>query len=650
MLRRSGVFPDQNRLIFIDGDNGGWSYNPATNSWSQLWFGFNGGGTPQLTMGHYTNFVAYSNLGFLVFGGGGGDNHVYKMNAAGTIHCHRIPSLWQYSNRHRRSLLFGRSRSGDGAYRRHRRLAQCLEFEPIIGKLVEYRNRRSDLFQSCRSGFDLRAISDYGVIMYVKCDRTSSCRAYLYKHGAGTPGTSDTTAPTNPSGLIATAISSSQINLSWTASTDAIGVTSYLIERSPSGCAAFAQINTSATNSFSDTGRTASTTYCYRIRATDAAGNLSGYTASVSGTTGTTQAPDTTAPTTPSGLIATAISAGQVNLAWTASTDAVGVTAYLLERCSGASCSSFAQIISQAAITYSDTALTSSTSYRYRVRATDAAGNLSSYSSIASATTSASATPPPGGGGSDFTSRCAAAGVLRCFSFDTDTDFAFGSGGKEGGRGLNFGYIPPGSNGDFTKITRDTTIKTSGASSLRLNIPGSGGPDVAGAWFANFSSDLSQQLQPGQDIWIQVRYRVDANFLNQDYGGGSHGFKILDISGGDRPGCAPGQGSALCPTTCWDGENVFTTERTGSGGHLLVAYSNCGGAQAFTNAYGITSNITVQNAVGCLYPSYVAPPCVYFTANEWWTMKIHLHIGTYGTHSSTYQIWAGRRGNQRPWS
>ncbi len=45
---------------------------------------------------------------------------------------------------------------------------------------------------------------------------------------------------------------------------------------------------------------------------------------------------------------------------------------------------------------YSDTGLTASTSYSYRVRATDAAGNLSSYSSTASATTSAAGSPTIG--------------------------------------------------------------------------------------------------------------------------------------------------------------------------------------------------------------------------------------------------------------
>ena len=81
----------------------------------------------------------------------------------------------------------------------------------------------------------------------------------------------------------------------------------------------------------------------------------------------------------------------QVNLSWTASTDNVGVTGYLIERCQGASCSNFAQIAAPAGTgtTYSDTGpLTASTSYSYQVRAVDAAGNKGAYSNVASATTS----------------------------------------------------------------------------------------------------------------------------------------------------------------------------------------------------------------------------------------------------------------------
>jgi RHS repeat-associated protein len=96
---------------------------------------------------------------------------------------------------------------------------------------------------------------------------------------------------------------------------------------------------------------------------------------------------DTVAPTAPAGLSASAAGAGQINLAWSASTDNVGVTGYRVERCQGAGCSGFAQIATPAGTSFSDTGLTPSTSYSYRVRAADAAGNLSAYSNVASAST-----------------------------------------------------------------------------------------------------------------------------------------------------------------------------------------------------------------------------------------------------------------------
>jgi fibronectin type 3 domain-containing protein len=98
---------------------------------------------------------------------------------------------------------------------------------------------------------------------------------------------------------------------------------------------------------------------------------------------------DTTPPTVPTNLIATAASASQMNLNWTASTDNVGVTAYLVERCQGAGCTNFAQISTSPGNSYSDQGLTANTSYSYRIRATDAAGNVSPYSNVATANTQA---------------------------------------------------------------------------------------------------------------------------------------------------------------------------------------------------------------------------------------------------------------------
>jgi chitodextrinase len=101
-------------------------------------------------------------------------------------------------------------------------------------------------------------------------------------------------------------------------------------------------------------------------------------------------APDTTPPSAPAGLTTTVISDTQINLSWMASTDNVGVTGYKVERCQGVGCSNFAQIATPTATSFSDTGLTGSTSYSYRVRATDAAGNLSNYSSTATTSTPAS--------------------------------------------------------------------------------------------------------------------------------------------------------------------------------------------------------------------------------------------------------------------
>jgi chitodextrinase len=167
-----------------------------------------------------------------------------------------------------------------------------------------------------------------------------------------------------------------------------VGVTGYKVERcSGSGCANFAQIATPTGTTLNDTGLTASTSYSYRVRATDAAGNNSSYSNTSAATT--PAGADTTPPTAPTNLTATAASSSQINLAWTASTDNVGVTGYKVERCSGSGCANFAQIATPTGTTLNDTGLTASTAYSYRVRATDAAGNNSSYSNIASANTQA---------------------------------------------------------------------------------------------------------------------------------------------------------------------------------------------------------------------------------------------------------------------
>jgi chitodextrinase len=171
--------------------------------------------------------------------------------------------------------------------------------------------------------------------------------------------------------------------------TDNVGVTGYRVERcAGAGCSTFAQIATPTATSFSDTGLTAGTSYSYQVRATDAAGNLGPYSVVASGVT--LALPDTTPPSAPGGLAAVATSQTQISVSWTAATDNVGVIGYQLERCSGSGCATFAQIAAPSATSFNDTGLTASTSYSYRARAVDGAGNLGGYSAVASATTLAS--------------------------------------------------------------------------------------------------------------------------------------------------------------------------------------------------------------------------------------------------------------------
>jgi len=193
---------------------------------------------------------------------------------------------------------------------------------------------------------------------------------------ANTPA--DTTPPSPPTGLTGAAAGSSGANLSWSASTDNVGVTGYIVRRNG------VQVATPAATSYTDTGLSAGATYSYTVAARDAAGNTSPNSASVSVTTAI--AADTTPPTMPSGLTAAAAGSTGANLAWSASTDNVGVTAYIVRR-------NGVQVATPATTSYADTGLSAATTYSYTVAARDAAGNVSPNSATVSVTTGS--TPPP---------------------------------------------------------------------------------------------------------------------------------------------------------------------------------------------------------------------------------------------------------------
>ena len=203
------------------------------------------------------------------------------------------------------------------------------------------------------------------------------------------PPVADTVAPTVPGAPAVTAMSSTRIDLTWTGSTDAVGVSGYRIFRNGSST----PFATAATTTYSDTSVVASTAYTYTVRAFDAAGNESAASGAGGATTPAAPVADTTPPTVPGTPTATAISSTRIDLTWAASTDAVGVSGYRIFRNGSATA-----LATATATNYSDTTVVASTAYTYTVRAFDAAGNESALSSAGGATTPAGpvvdTTPP----------------------------------------------------------------------------------------------------------------------------------------------------------------------------------------------------------------------------------------------------------------
>jgi alpha-tubulin suppressor-like RCC1 family protein len=174
-----------------------------------------------------------------------------------------------------------------------------------------------------------------------------------------------TIRPDAPMALTATAISSSQIDLTWT---DVYGETSYKVERSlttATGYSLLATVGTDVTL-YSDTVVTPATTCYYRVRGWNT-GGYSDYSPEASATT------PAGIPGAPTLVSADVISTTQINLSWT---NIGGETDYKIER-SLVTTSTYIQIatVNANVISYADTTVTPSNTYYYRLRAHNLSGN-----------------------------------------------------------------------------------------------------------------------------------------------------------------------------------------------------------------------------------------------------------------------------------
>jgi chitodextrinase len=180
-----------------------------------------------------------------------------------------------------------------------------------------------------------------------------------------------------PTDFVATADSATSINLTWTNSVGAFGISGYNIYQDST------LLETVGTNSYQVTGLSPATLYgSYRVAAIDGSGNES---AKTSGQSVTTLA-DTTAPSVPGSINASA-NMSEINLTWATSTDNVVVTGYNIYRNDN--------LVGTSAITsFTDEGLVPETNYDYQLEAYDAAGNKSTKSTAVSFTTTPDTAKP----------------------------------------------------------------------------------------------------------------------------------------------------------------------------------------------------------------------------------------------------------------
>ena len=214
----------------------------------------------------------------------------------------------------------------------------------------------------------------------------------------------DTTPPSVPTPVSAHAISSTSVGITWGASHDNVAVGGYDIIRNGLSIASVGATVTS----YTDDSAQPSTKYAYQIRAFDTSNNESAASSAANVTTPASTTPDTTPPTAPTGLGATLVTTSQINIAWNASTDNVGVVGYHVYE-NGAKVATVAAPLTS----FGQASLNAATNYQYYVTAYDAAGNVSAASSTLKVTTSVAAADPTVAAAGDISTGTTTGGNLE---------------------------------------------------------------------------------------------------------------------------------------------------------------------------------------------------------------------------------------------
>jgi hypothetical protein len=218
----------------------------------------------------------------------------------------------------------------------------------------------------------------------------------------------------------------------------------------------------------------------------------------------------------------------------------------------------------------------------------------------------------------DFATRCAAAGVVRCYGFEDAAD-------------LDRRTLPRSDGKKFSSL--DTSQKTSGNSSLRFEIPPFTGPDTSGSFFMNFADDFSQRFGEGQDLYVQWRQRFAPEMLRAFAGG--NGWKQIIVGAGDYPG--------KTNYSCTEQETVVQQDkRIGVG--FPAMYHSCGNWEVLEFWDGVQVRMQHQGPPYCYYPNDPDHGCMQYKPNQWMTFQMHIRVNTWNQKNSVFQMWVSYEG------
>jgi hypothetical protein len=205
----------------------------------------------------------------------------------------------------------------------------------------------------------------------------------------------------------------------------------------------------------------------------------------------------------------------------------------------------------------------------------------------------------------DFQVRCAAPGVVRCVGFDNEADFV---------------DLSPAGDG-IMRGSMDRAQKSSGAGSLRFEVPGLTGQNSSGYWL----SDLGARFGAGQSMYFQFRFRLTPERLDAAV----RGWKQFIVHSA---------GSSCAATQFVNGRYY--------GSPYMLLSTQCGSRRVGPDDPDRTDSVRLINSGDyyCQYKKESPETCATWVPNTWMTFYFEVDIGQLDTDSSKVRAWVAADG------